>query len=41
LNNIGDCFHLYALRLVDILEGIEITGLLVLDDPNLRNGSVW
>jgi len=35
LNDIGDSFHLYALRLVDILEGIKLTGLLVLDDPNL------
>ena len=36
LNDVGDGLHLHTLGLVDILEGVKITGLLVLDDSDLR-----
>ena len=35
LDDVGDCLHLHALRLVDVLEGIEVASLLVLDNSNL------
>jgi hypothetical protein len=36
LYNIWNSSHLHALSLVDVFEGIELAGLLVLDDPNLE-----
>ena len=36
LNDVGDGLHLHTFGLVDILEGVKITGLLVLDDSDLR-----
>ena len=36
LYNIWHGFHLHTFSLVDVFESIELAGLLVLDDPNLR-----
>lgn len=36
LYNIWNSSHLHALSFVDVFEGIELAGLLVLDDPNLE-----
>ena len=36
LYDIWNSFHLHALGLVDVFEGIQLAGLLVLDDPNLK-----
>lgn len=36
LYNIWNSSHLHALGLVNVFEGIELAGLLVLDDPNLK-----
>ena len=35
LDDVRDCFHLDTLCLVDILERIELSCLLVLDHPDL------
>lgn len=38
LDDVWDSFHFNALGLVDVLEGIELSSLLVLDDADLGNG---
>ena len=35
LDDVGDGFHLDAFRLIDVLERIEVLGLLVLDHSDL------
>jgi len=38
LDNVGDCFHLYTLCFIDVLESVEVFGLLVLDNADLGEG---
>jgi len=38
LDDVWDGLHLDAFRLVDVFEGVELTGLFVLDNTNLRQG---
>jgi hypothetical protein len=39
LDDVWDSFHFDALGLVDVLEGVELASLFVLDDTDLGNGS--
>lgn len=38
MDDIWDGLHFDTLGLVDVLEGIELAGLLMLDDANLEEG---
>lgn len=40
LHDVGDGLHLDAFGLVDVLEGVEFTALLVLDDSDLERRTV-
>ena len=40
LNDIGDGFHLYTFRLVDVLESVRDLGALVLHDAHLTSNGL-